>query len=89
LRVAQDRIDLGAAKCLDAAAGIDFVDRESGAEPALLAGEERAPETGCSTPTLTAAPWARSTAAADNSPAAAVAPSAVVCKNRRRFTFDD
>src|SRR5262249_22632963 len=47
---------------------------------------ESAPETGCRTPTLTAAPCARSSAGADRNPAAVVAaPSAVVCRNRRRL----
>ena len=38
LRVAEHGIDLGAAERLDAAGGIDFVDREGRAEAALLSG---------------------------------------------------
>ena len=38
LRVTQHRLDLGAAHAFDAAAGVDFVDRDRSAEPALLSG---------------------------------------------------
>ena len=37
LGIAQHRLDLGAIERLDAAGGIDFLDRDLGAEPALLA----------------------------------------------------
>src|SRR5215468_8110048 len=49
---------------------------------------DRAPDTGCSTPILTAAPWARNTAGAPATPAAIeIAPDAELCRNWRRLQF--
>src|SRR5580704_16875727 len=47
---------------------------------------DSAPDTGCRTPTFTAAPCARDTTGALTRPTAATAPNPVECRNRRRLT---
>ena len=89
LRVAQHRIDLGAAQRLDAACRVDLIDRHGGAEATLLCRNTTARRTPDAARRLSQPCLVRAARPARAESPAAGRPSAVVCKNLRRLIVND